>query len=147
MAKPDPRLLEPNRFPFSLAIPTRFQDLDPNQHINNVAMAAIFEEMRVRFDHALAMQTIIRGHGLRAMLVSLQIEYLSEAFYPQPIEAHIGVLGIGRTSWTVAGLTRQGAATVSFMTGTVVCVDENRPAALPAPLRKALGAYAIKILD
>ena len=41
MAKPDPALLDPTRYPHSVEIPTRYADCDPNNHINNVALAAI----------------------------------------------------------------------------------------------------------
>jgi acyl-CoA thioesterase FadM len=51
----DPALLEPERYAFSVEITARFADMDSNGQINNVALAAAFEDARVRFDcHELA---------------------------------------------------------------------------------------------
>jgi acyl-CoA thioester hydrolase len=145
MAKPEPELLEPSRYPFTVEIPTRFQDVDPNNHVNNVAMAAIFEDMRVRFDHAIKLPELFREHALKTMIVSLQIDYLAEAYYPMPVTAHIGTLSVGRTSWTVAGLAQQGASIACFMRGTVVCVGEAGPTPLPGLLRAAIAERSIRL--
>ena len=52
MAKPDPALLDPARYPFRCSIETRYRDLDSNLHINNGVMASLLEEGRVRFHRA-----------------------------------------------------------------------------------------------
>jgi hypothetical protein len=76
VAKPDPALLDAARYPFDLEITTRFADLDPNDHINNVAIAAVLEDARVRFNEALGFRTVIRS--LRAMVASVSIDYLAQ---------------------------------------------------------------------
>jgi acyl-CoA thioester hydrolase len=55
MPRPDPTRLTPSAYPHSETIQTRFQDLDPLGHINNVAMAALFESGRVRFNQAMGL--------------------------------------------------------------------------------------------
>jgi len=41
-----PELLNRSRYAFRHEITTRFADVDPNQHINNVALFAAFEDAR-----------------------------------------------------------------------------------------------------
>jgi hypothetical protein len=53
MPRPDPTRLDPATYPVTVTIQTRFQDLDVLGHINNVAMAALFESGRVRFNQAI----------------------------------------------------------------------------------------------
>lgn len=145
MAKPDPSLLEIDRYPVRIELPTRFQDLDPNKHINNVALAAFFEEARVRFDHGLGLHEIALQTGMRAMIASLQIEYLGEAFYPMPIEVYIGTAAIGRSSWSVAAIGTQGANLVNYMRATIVNLDSQGPAPIPTVFRKALAQHQIRL--
>ena len=46
--KPDPQRLSPDAYPLLIEIPTRFADVDPLRHLNNVRLAEIYEEGRVR---------------------------------------------------------------------------------------------------
>ena len=50
MGKPESWRLIPASYPILLDVQTRFQDLDPNGHLNNVAFAALFEHGRVRLN-------------------------------------------------------------------------------------------------
>ena len=145
MAKPDAVLFETDRYPWRCEIATRFQDMDPNHHLNNVAMAVLFEDMRVRFDVQAGLEGFYRGEELGALVASLQIEYLGEAFYPQPVTMYAGIETIGRSSWTLTGLACQGAAKVAFHRAVVVCVQGERPAPLPGNLRAMLEAQAIRL--
>ena len=145
MAKPDPVLLDTTRYPVHLEMATRFQDLDANNHINNVALAAIFEDIRVRFDTLLGHYETLRTTGLRTVIASVQIEYLGEAFYPQPISAHVGTLEIGRSSWTVASVTTQGPTLISFMRGTIVNMAGASPSPIPESFRDALTRHKIRV--
>lgn len=139
MPKPDPALLDRNRYSFSHEITTRFADLDNNNHINNVATAIFFEDMRVRFDTSIGMQTIFKGLGLKPMIVSLNIEFLAEAFYPRPVTGHMGTMAIGRSSWEVASILSQSDTAYAYMRAIMVCGSKDGgPAPLPDAVRHAL---------
>ncbi|MBF5090475.1 acyl-CoA thioesterase [Novosphingobium sp. NBM11] len=142
MAKPDPALLDAARYPFDLEITTRFADLDPNDHINNVAIAAVLEDARVRFNEALGFRTVIRP--LRAMVASVSIDYLAQGHYPQPLRCHVGAVAIGRTSWTVQQLLVQGDAAVATARTVIVCVDGDRPHPLPDAARAAIDQWMLR---
>ncbi|MET0249175.1 MAG: acyl-CoA thioesterase [Sphingobium sp.] len=147
MPKPDPRLLEPDRYPVQFALTTRFQDLDPNHHINNVATAAMFEDVRVRFDWGAGLREEMDAAGYRPMIVSVGIEYLGEAFYPDPMVAHAGGLSFGRTSWSIGALLTQNGRATAFMRSTVACTRDGVPATLPEPFRAAMETRMIRLHD
>jgi len=145
MAKPDPQLLDPARYPYRREFTTRFQDVDPNRHINNVAFTALFEDLRVRFDHDASLFREVVDRGMRTMIASLGIEYLGEAFYPEPVVGLAGTLALGRTSWTIGGILTQRNAVCAFMRATMVCVDGNRPAPMPDGFRASLERNMIRM--
>lgn len=143
MPKPDPRLLEPERYPVRFELTTRFQDVDPNHHINNVATAAMFEDVRVRFDWGAGLRESMKDY--RPMIVSVGIEYLGEAFYPDPIVGHAGGLSLGRTSWTIAAILTQGGKASAFMRSTVACTRDGLPAPLPDSFREEMERRMIRL--
>lgn len=136
MAKPDPTLLEPGRYPFSCEIAARFADLDLNQHINNVAVAGLFEEGRVRFNAAWGLAHLLDGVG--AMIANVAIDYLAQAYYPQPLRGFAAVERIGGSSWTMVQLLLQEERVVAFSRAVLVCVSAEGSAPLSGPLREGL---------
>ena len=142
MAKPEAALLHPSRFAFVHDITTRFADLDPNGHINNVAMAAVFEDGRVRFIQGAGFREALGA--LRFMVVSVGIDYLAQAHFPGPLTCHTAALSVGTSSWTIQQLVLQSGAPVATARTTVVCTDGLRPVALPDPLRTLLEPWLMK---
>ncbi len=142
MAKPDPALLNPARYPFHHAISTRFADMDPNNHLNNVALAAMFEDGRVRFNQGSGFKAGMVGH--RAMVASTEIAYLAEGHFPLTIDVHCAVEVLGRSSWTVVQLLIQEGNVVAFARSTLVCIRDDRPAALPDPFRATLAQWELR---
>lgn len=129
MAKPDPALLDPARYPYHVQIPTRFGDLDMNQHINNVAMVGLFEEARARFLYCTG--AMGGSSPTEPMSVSFAIEYLRQAFYPAPVDFRIGVSHIGRTSYTLLNLAIQDEVVVASARCVVVTTDQGQPCPMP----------------
>lgn len=142
MPKPDTALLARPRYPFTHTISTRYADIDPNQHINNVALAAMFEDARVRFNQGAGFAAAMIGH--RAMVASLGIEYLAEGYFPAPVEAFVAVEALGRTSWTMVQVLAQSEVLIGFARSTLVCIRENRPAPLPEEMRASLSNWLLR---
>src|SRR3546814_11197939 len=74
-SKPDSLRRDPPSYPVCGAFQTRFQDMDINGHLNNVAFAALFESGRVM------MNRHVRPIGERAanertMVAAVEINYL-----------------------------------------------------------------------
>ena len=136
MPRPEPALLDPKRYPFAHTITTRFADIDPNRHLNNVALAAMMEDARVRFN--LAIGSAIRIGERRAMVASVSMEYLAQGHFPDSVTVHCGIEGVGRTSWTVAQLLEQGGTPVAFARSVLVAIADDRPVPVPEDYRALL---------
>ncbi len=142
MAKPDPALLDPARYPFHCVMATRFGDLDVNLHLNNVALVGIMEEGRVRFQRASAF-TIARA-GMAAMVASFAIEFLGQAWYPQDLDMHVAVARVGRTSVVLDQLLLQEERVISFAQSVIVCVADHQPAVIPAAFIDGIDEWMLR---
>lgn len=142
MARPDPALLDPARYPFANAVTTRFADLDPNGHINNVAMAAVFEDARLRFISAVGMPR--NTENARFMVANVNIDYLAQAYYPGGLECRVGALPGGRSSWSLRQLLLQDSRAVATAHVTIVFTDGTRPKPIDQALRERLDAWLIR---
>ncbi|MBC2664561.1 acyl-CoA thioesterase [Novosphingobium flavum] len=141
MAKPDPALLDPARYPHARDVATRYADLDPNRHVNNIAMAALFEDSRARLVHELDSGWI---GSLAVMIVNFTIDYLGQAHYPAPLTLHSAVIAVGRTSMTLLQLARQEGRAVAIATTVVVLTDGERPVPIPDHWRPAMAALELR---
>lgn len=142
MARPDKALLDPARYPFGNAVTTRFADLDPNGHINNVAMAAVFEDARLRFVTAIGMPK--NTDGARFMVANVTIDYLAQAYYPAGLICHVAALPGGRSSWSLQQLLLQDEQPVAAARATIVLTDGERPRPIDAELRDKLVPWLIR---
>ena len=142
MARPDPALLDPSRYPFACEVPTRFADLDVNRHLNNVALAGMVEEGRVRFHQTSGFIGALRG--LSAMVASMHVEFVGQGFYPQTMVAHAGAARIGRSSYTLDLLLVQDGRAVAFAESVIVCVSDGVPTELPQGFRDAVVDWMIR---
>lgn len=142
MAKIDPGLLDATRYPFHHVLTTRFADIDPNRHINNVALAAAFEDARYRFDVSRHLRENMGEFSV--MIAANHIDYVGQAYYPDVLDMHVGTLEIGRTSWQLACLAMQNGRPCAFARATLVAIVGGRPAPLPDAFRTALDAARLR---
>ena len=75
--------------------------MDVLGHINNVSMAGLFEHGRGMFNHAIAVER--RAPGQRWLIVSVALEYIAEAHFPEHVEIASGILRIGNDAEFQAG--------------------------------------------
>ena len=141
MPKPDPALLNPARYPFSCEIATRFGDLDVNLHVNNVALAQVSEEGRVRFHRASGYHEALSG--ATSMTASFAIEYLGEAFHPDPLAVHVAAERLGNTSYALVQLIRQGGRTIAFTRATLVLMRDGSPTPIPQRFRDSVKPWML----
>ncbi|WP_017670720.1 acyl-CoA thioesterase [Blastomonas sp. AAP53] len=125
---------DPESYPFSTVTETRFQDLDPLGHINNVAMAALFENGRVRFNRNLGLER--RQPGERWLIASVAIDYVAEAHFPDPVEVMSGIGRIGSSSWDIYSAAFQQGVCVATCVSTLVLTDKTGAKPIPEPLRR-----------
>lgn len=142
MARPDAALLDPARYPFAHTITTRFADIDPNQHLNNVALAAMMEDARVRFN--MSVGSAIKIGERRAMVASVAMEYLSQGHFPDPVTVHCAVERIGNSSWSVVQLLVQNGRAVAFARSALVAIADDRPTPIAEDYRPVLTQWSLK---
>lgn len=143
MPRPEAWRLDPAAYPFSDITETRFQDLDPLGHINNVAMAALFENGRVRFNRSLGL--FDRRHdGERWLIASLSINYLAEAHFPADIEVASGIGEIGMRSWTIYSAAFQEGKCVATCETVIVFTRPEGSRAIPDDMRSILAANQVR---
>ena len=142
MAKPDLALLDGARYRFRHEITSRFSDMDANRHINNVAIATMLEDARVRFGQAAGIHEVIGD--LRPMVASVGIEYLAQGHFPHPVQAFVATEDVGRSSWRVVQFLEQGGQPIAFARSVIVCTDGQRSAPMPQAFRDSLMDWALK---
>ena len=133
---------DPESYPFSTVTETRFQDLDPLGHINNVAMAALFENGRVRFNRNLGLER--RQPGERWLIASVSIDYVAEAHFPDPVEVMSGIGRIGSSSWDIYSAAFQQGVCVATCVSTLVLTDKAGPKPIPDALRQRYGELLVR---
>lgn len=133
MPKPQSWQLDPASYPFSHRTETRFADMDVLGHINNVSMAGLFEHGRGMFNHAIEVQR--RAAGQRWLIVSVSLDYIAEAHFPEHVDVASGILRIGNSSWDIASAAFQGGECKATCLTTIVLTDANGPTAINEDLR------------
>jgi acyl-CoA thioester hydrolase len=141
MTRPEPWQMVAENYPVSVVMQTRFQDIDPNRHLNNVAFAALFENARVRLNRELRPWGD-RPKNERSMVAAVTINYLREGQYPDDVEVSSGVSKIGRSSYIIAQAMFQNDRCIATCDSVIVCRTDGEG----KPLRAAVVAELEKML-
>ena len=142
--KPAPERLVVDSYRFRTIIEPRFGDMDALRHLNNVALAGIYEEGRLRF-------TSTFNHGpigdarARPVLAEVRIRYLAEGRYPGALIVGVGVLNIGNSSYVIGQALFQDGGCIGISDVVVVWTEHGRPAPIPDDFRAALKAALITL--
>ncbi|MET0378245.1 MAG: acyl-CoA thioesterase [Spongiibacteraceae bacterium] len=143
--KPDPYRLQLNNYPFSIELQTRFGDMDPQAHINNVAIMRLFEESRIRFAFFSREGDFAKlASQMRVVAADLRFSFLREVSYPEPVTVAVGIKHIGNSSYQIGCAMFQKGACVALSDAIVVCSDGQRSQPLPGFVREALQKHFIK---
>lgn len=133
---------ELGNYPLCFSLQTRYGDMDSNAHLNNVAIARLVEESRLRLHQKILAQGAPVNPGA-AMIVHLAIDYLGEGRYPGDVESANGVVRCGRSSYVLAhGLWQNGRP---FVLAHSVMVSVAAGQSRPAPIAELLRAKLLEI--
>jgi acyl-CoA thioester hydrolase len=136
--------LDPSVYPLTVRILARYADVDPLWHINNVAIAQYYEEARVSsLTQILGGERIPTPAGERILIAHQSIDYLREASYPGTLAVGVGVLRIGRSSYTLGMGMFQDGQCVSVSDAVMVFADASGPARIPDRGRHRLEAWLL----
>lgn len=142
MAKPEAWRLDASRYPVHETIQTRFQDMDINGHLNNVAFAALFETGRVMLNRHVR-PWAERPANERTMVAEVTIAYLAEGRFPGEVTISSGVGRIGTSSWSFIQSMHQNGQCIATCDTVVVCRTDEQAKPLRSELREALEALLI----
>lgn len=141
MARIDRKRLDVANFAVTLDIPTRYDDVDTQGHVNNAAGVVILQEARANFNVAAGLHAHL--DGLRLMVAALSVEYAGENYHPGLVRVSTGVLAVGRTSFTLGQVARQNGKSTLYAEAVMVVSDANGPTAIPDALRAAYERFVI----
>ena len=141
MERLDRAWFEQAAFPHSWECGTRFADLDPLGHINNVAMAAILEDARVRLSSAINGDAGLKP--FRILIAAHLLNYVAEAYYPALVHVSSGIRAIGKSSWQLAQIARQDGRTVALACCALVAEEGGRSVPIGTEFERALRRFEI----
>lgn len=142
MAKPEAWRFDVSRYPVHETIQTRFQDMDINGHLNNVAFAALFETGRVLLNRQVR-PWADRPKNERTMVAEVTITYLAEGRFPGDVTIGSGVGRIGSSSWSFLQAMHQNGRCIATCDTIIVCRTDEAAKPLRAELRAALEGLLI----
>ncbi len=143
MARPEEWRKVKDVYPIIQEMHTRFQDVDPNRHLNNVAFAALLENGRVQM-HKEARPWEDRPRNERTMVVEVTINYLGEGSFPEPVTVCTGIGKLGTSSWTIYQAMFQGDRCIATCDSVIACRTDRQAKPLRAELRESLEALLVK---
>ena len=141
-AAADPSLLEPLSYCFWYENQVRFADLDPLNHVNNIAFAVYAEDARAAFLTATGLWRV--DSPRQNVIARLELDYLHELRYPARIRVGLRVLALGRTSMTIgAAIFDEQQRCVALITAVAVRwhLGERKPIELNDDERAILRRY------
>jgi acyl-CoA thioester hydrolase len=138
----DPARLNASAYRWSRHLATRYGDMDANGHLNNVAIARLFEEARVQFNWESA--SLLAGARPRFLAAHVAIDYLAEGHYPGDIAGLLAVSHIGTSSFRLAMAAFQAGRAIALCDSVLVHRGaDGGPAPLPDQLRARLEAHRL----
>ena len=141
MAGPEPYLLEPASYPMRTKIGLRYSDLDVNRHLNNVKLIDLLQEGRGYLHRASGMAEATAQFTI--VVANLNVQFLGEAFYPEPVVCHTGLRAVGRSSQTIAQLAMQGERPIAYAETVMVTMLDGKAAPHPDHYRAQLEPWLI----
>lgn len=144
--KIDNSRLDLTNYQIRLTLETQFSDMDALGHLNNIAIARMYESARARF-HMKAFgyykeKMPTPGQGA-VVLVQADLRYLAEGFFPKPVVVATKVANIGNSSYTLHQALFQDDQCIGLCDASLVYVKASKSHALTEKMRKALQATSV----
>jgi acyl-CoA thioester hydrolase len=142
--RPDPTRLNPATYPFHLQMQSRFGDLDIRGHINNVSIVQYTEDARVAFQmETVGREIYIADSPVRVVVAQMTLHFVSEGFFPAPIDAGVGIARIGNSSYLLTcGLFQDGKC-IAVQDTSMVYMGAEGPMALTPSIRERMSRYLV----
>jgi acyl-CoA thioester hydrolase len=142
--RPDPSRLKPETYPFRLQMATRFGDLDIRGHINNVSIVQYTEDARVAFQmETVGREIYIADSPVRVVVAQMTLHFVSEGFFPDPIDAGVGIARIGNSSYLLTCALFQNGKCVAVQDTSMVYMGAEGSMPLTPQIRERMSRYVI----
>jgi acyl-CoA thioester hydrolase len=142
--RPDPSRLKPDTYRFHLEMPTRFGDLDIRGHINNVSIVQYTEDARVAFQMENVGREIYQADSqVRVVVAQMTSHFVSEGFFPEHIDAGVGIAKIGNSSYVLSCGLFQNGKCIATQETSMVYMGPNGSMPLTPEIRARMGRYLI----
>jgi acyl-CoA thioester hydrolase len=128
------------KFPSTVTLRPRFRDLDMLDHLNNVAIADYYFDVRVRYIRELSQHEASAG---RLLVRRLELDYLGEGSYPEELQFGSGITSVGRTSVTLGTAMHQHGRCIGTCVCVLVATGEGGTVPLADGLRPILQAHLL----
>jgi acyl-CoA thioester hydrolase len=117
-------------------VSTRYGDLDPNGHVNNVAIAQLYEDARARLSRELLDATVPGSVGSRGFVVAtIGIHYRRSILCPGEVAVGIGVTRIGCASFSCGYGIFVGDECAGTLDAVMVLTSNGAATALSSDIR------------
>jgi acyl-CoA thioester hydrolase len=142
VAKPvDPQRLLIATYPYRATVETQFGDMDIAGHVNNVAIARFYENVRARFHLYMFGEDFYQsGSGYSGVIVESTIRYLAECNFPAPVEIGIAIAHAGNTSYLFQQALFQNGECIGLCDTAAVMLQHGKPTRIPDDVRARLQA-------
>jgi acyl-CoA thioester hydrolase len=120
---------------FAVLATVRYEDLDPNRHVNHAKYLTYLEECRLALRRRLNAELKL-PETLGWAVGALSIQYRRAILYPSSLKIETAPIQIGRTSFTLGyGIYDDNGCNALASTRSVCLNEEGRPTPLPDALR------------
>lgn len=133
------RIELPAVFKFSASIPIRITDLNYGGHVGNDTILSIIHEARAQFLKSLGYSEKDFG-GTGLIMADVVINFKSELFYGDVVNAAVSVVNISRASFDMVYLLKKGEIVAAEAKTGMVCFDYNLKKVVAMP-----GAAKLKL--
>lgn len=133
------RIEHPKAFKFSATIPIRITDLNYGGHVGNDTILSIIHEARAQFLKSLGYSEKDFG-GTGLIMGDVVINFKSELFYGDVVDAAVAALNISRASFDIVYLLKKGEIVAAEAKTGMVCFDyeKKKVTALPDSVKQRL---------
>jgi acyl-CoA thioester hydrolase len=133
---PKTRLILPDRFTFTAAIPVRITDLNYAGHVGNDSILSLIHEIRVQFlRHHGYSEIDLAGVGL--IMTDVAIEFKSEIFYGDIILASVAAAEFSRVGFEIyyklEKKVEEKSQSVAFARTAMICYDYSAKKIVSVP--------------
>ena len=138
----EPARLRLTEYRFALTVETQFSDMDVAAHLNNVAIGRFYESARSRLHLLLFGRELYgRNSSHRVVLAEINMRFLGEGAFPDPVQVGCGISRIGRSSYGIAQGLFQYDLCIGIAECALVVTQDGRPAQIPDEPRVAMQRF------